>query len=374
MALYIGLMSGTSMDGVDGVLVRFEADQPESMSVLGHRYLAMPPLLRRTLLSLNASGSEELHHAALAGNRLAECYAEVVKQLLDDPGPDHGPLRAIGAHGQTVRHRPGEFDGRGYTLQLLNGALLAELSGIDVVCDFRSRDVAAGGQGAPLVPAFHAALWSRPGQAQAVLNLGGIGNLSLLGADGRVGGFDCGPGNALMDSWCERHLGRPFDVDGAWAATGRPDAALLDCLLSDPFFELPPPKSTGRDRFHPAWLDDRLARAHAQALPAQDIQATLAELTVGAAVQAVQRHAPQTERLLVCGGGALNSHLMRRLAVQLSTLDVVSTAAMGLPPLQVEATAFAWLAQAFIERRPGNRPEVTGAAGPRILGALHPAR
>lgn len=251
-----------------------------------------------------------------------------------------------------------------------NGALLAELCGIDVVCDLRSRDVASGGQGAPLVPAFHAALWARRGEARAVLNLGGIANLSLLGADGQVGGFDCGPGNALMDLWCERHLGQPFDTDGAWASGAKPHAALLARLLSDPYFDRAPPKSTGRDLFHVAWLEQMLDDPAAQGLSAQVVQATLAELTVQATASALALHAPRTQRLWVCGGGALNGHLMRRLADSSDDAGPadhrsrLATAASG-------SAAFAWLARAFVQRQPGNRPEVTGATGPRMLGALH---
>lgn len=367
MAAYVGLMSGTSLDGVDALLAEFDAAC--GIAVRGHRHLAMPPALRAELLALNRSGADELHRAALAANAIARLYADAVRGLLADCGVHAGEVRALGAHGQTVRHRPGEFDRCGYTVQLLNGALLAERCGIDVVCDFRSRDLAAGGQGAPLVPAFHAAVFHRPGVAQAVLNLGGMANLTLLNADGTIGGFDCGPGNVLLDLWAQRHLGRDFDAGGAWATTGSVDAALLDRLLAEPFFAQAPPKSTGRDRFDVAWLD----RALDPKLASADVQATLAELTARAAAGALSRHLPAAARLLVCGGGALNSHLMRRLAALLPGVAVESTGAAGLPPLQVEAAAFAWLAQAFVERRCGNRPEVTGAAGARILGALYPA-
>lgn len=374
MTHFIGLMSGTSMDGVDAVLARFPGDAGMPMQVLGHRHLAMPEPLRDVLMALNSPGPDELHHAALAGNALAALYAEACTALLADVGMQASQVLAVGAHGQTVRHRPGEFDRWGYTLQLLNSALLAELCGMDVVCDFRSRDVAAGGQGAPLVPAFHAAMWARPGQAQAVLNLGGIGNLSLLGADGGVGGFDCGPGNALMDLWCERHLGAPFDADGAWAAGAAPHDALLASMLAEDYFDRAPPKSTGRDLFNAAWLDRQLAGPAARGVSPQQVQATLTELTAVSATQALMHHAPDTHRLWVCGGGALNSHLMRRLAHHLPPMPVQSTGDLGLPPLQVEAAAFAWLAQAFVDQRPGNRPEVTGASGLRVLGALHRAR
>ncbi len=370
---YIGLMSGTSMDGIDAVLVDCPGSDGRPLDVLGHHHLEMPRGLRLSLVMLNAPESNELHKAALAANELARCCARAVQQTLARAGVCAADVRAIGAHGQTVRHRPGEFDATGYTVQLLNGALLAELCGIDVVCDFRSRDVAAGGQGAPLVPAFHAALWARPGLAQAVLNLGGIGNLSLLASDGSVAGFDCGPGNALMDLWCERQLGRPFDQDGAWAAGGKVIQRLLHAFLSEAYFKRAPPKSTGRDLFNADWLDHHLAQMGQPDWTAQDIQATLTELTVMTAVQALQRHAPTSQRLLVCGGGALNGHLMGRLAALLPELTVQATDTLGLPALQVEAAAFAWLAHAHLERRPGNRPEVTGAAGLRVLGALYPA-
>lgn len=370
MALYAGLMSGTSLDGVDAVLADFPAESP--MRVLAHVARPMPPALHAELLALNAPGEQELHRAALAANAIARLYADATLALLRAAGREPAEITALGAHGQTVRHRPGEFDGTGYTSQLLNGALLAELTGVDVVCDLRSRDLAAGGQGAPLVPAFHAARFAEPGLTTAVLNLGGIANLSLLHADGRLGGFDCGPGNVLLDLWCQRQQGAPYDADGAWAATGTVLPSLLAPALAEPFFARQPPKSTGRDLFHAAWLDALLA-GHGGTPAAADVQATLAELTVRAAADALLRHAPDVQRLLVCGGGALNGHLMRRLAAALPGVVVASSESGGLPPTQVEACAFAWLAHAFTQRLPGNRPEVTGARGPRLLGALYPA-
>jgi anhydro-N-acetylmuramic acid kinase len=370
MAWYIGLMSGTSLDGVDGVLAQAEGGR--LMRSAHHVHHPFPAALRAELLALNRSGADELHRAALAANGLACAYAEVSQALLTRAGLTAGAVRAIGAHGQTVRHRPGEFDGHGYTLQLMNGALLAERSGIDVVCDFRSRDVAAGGQGAPLVPAFHAALFARPGLDVAVLNLGGIGNLTLLPANGPVRGFDCGPGNVLMDLWVSRHRAQPCDEGGRWAASGRVDAALLAALLAEPFFALPPPKSTGRDLFHAEWLQRHLA-TH-RGLAPQDVQATLAELTAASAMAALRAEAPSTTELLVCGGGAFNTHLVSRLSALAGPATTVSsTQNKGLAPDQVEALAFAWLAEAFVERRPGNLAAVTGAAGPRVLGALYPA-
>lgn len=376
--LFIGLMSGTSLDGIDGVLVEFNGpahEQRLSIAVLAHVHRAFPMELARELLSLNAAGSNELHRAAIAGNALASMYADVVADLLKTARVAPSAVTAIGAHGQTVRHCPGEFDGIGYTLQLNNPALLAERSGIDVVADLRSRDVAAGGQGAPLVPAFHRAAFGRPNETIAVLNIGGISNLSVLDADGGTIGFDCGPGNALMDHWCATHQGAPYDRDGAWAASGSAHPGLLSTMQSEPYFGLPPPKSTGRDLFNPAWLDRHLrAITGGSALPSQDVQASLAELTAWCCEQSARQGAPQATRLLVCGGGAYNGYLMRRLAARLPWLSVESTAPWGLPADQVEAVAFAWLANAWVHRRTGNLPAVTGAKGGRVLGALYPAR
>jgi anhydro-N-acetylmuramic acid kinase len=379
MSLYIGLMSGTSMDGVDGVLADFdapaEAGRPPALRILAHAHAPMPDALGQELLALNRSGPDELHRAAVAANALAALQAALVARLLETGCRAPADVRAVGSHGQTVRHRPGEFDGVGYTLQLNAPALLAERCGIDVVADFRTRDVAAGGQGAPLVPAFHAAVFGGAPQPRAVLNIGGIANLTLLPdvgdtASGALRGFDCGPGNALLDHWCRLHTGRPYDDDGRWAASGRVDTALLATLLADAWFARPPPKSTGRDLFNSDWLARALAGS---ARDPADVQATLAELTARAAIDALHATAPATRELLVCGGGAFNGTLMRRLADLWPGLQVASTASAGLPPLQVEAAAFAWLARQCCERLPGNHPGVTGARGERILGAIYPA-
>lgn len=374
MPLYVGLMSGTSLDGLDAVLARID-DTPAglALTVHAHHHSAFDDSLRAELLALNRRGDDELHRAAVATRRLVALAATAVRQLLADAGVRATEVRAIGSHGQTVRHRPPAADvAVPYTIQLDDGAWLAEHTGIDVVCDFRRRDLAAGGQGAPLVPAFHAACFARPGHAVAVLNIGGIANLTLLGAGGEVAGFDCGPGNVLLDLWCERHSGRRYDEDGRWAAGGRVNAALLAALLAEPYFALPPPKTTGRDLFHAEWLDARLQPF--KTLPAADVQATLVALTAAAASDALRRHAPATERLIVCGGGARNHALMTALAAHSPGVEVVTSAAVGLDPMHVEAAAFAWLAHAHLERQPGNRCEVTGARGPRVLGALHPAR
>jgi anhydro-N-acetylmuramic acid kinase len=366
--LYIGLMSGTSLDGVDGVLADFSSDEPR---VITHASAPMPAALGAELLALNTSGADELHRAALAGNALMRVYAAVVSELLSASGTPREAVRAIGAHGQTVRHRPREFDGTGYTLQLCQPALLAELAGIDVAADFRSRDVAAGGQGAPLAPFFHRAMFGREGETVGVLNLGGISNITLLRPDGTQLGFDCGPANALMDAWCLQHKGQPYDMDGAWAASGQVLPALLNAMLADPYFSRPPPKSTGRDLFNRPWLDAHLA-PFGPAAPA-DVQATLAELTARACSGDALRFQPDLRRLVVCGGGAFNSHLMGRLAALLPGVLVASSADAGLPPLQVEAAAFAWLARKAVLREKLHLESTTGARGARVLGCIYPA-
>ncbi|OYO32168.1 anhydro-N-acetylmuramic acid kinase [Janthinobacterium sp. PC23-8] len=361
--LYIGLMSGTSLDGVDGALVDFSHDSVRS---LGDAYVAFPASLRDDLMALQTPGHNEIEREAVAANAVARLYAGCVEALLAQAGIGPDAVAAIGAHGQTIRHRP-EL---GFTRQLNNPALLAELSGIDVIADLRSRDVAAGGQGAPLVPAFHQALFNAPGQTRVVANIGGIGNISVLRADGGVTGYDTGPGNALMDGWSLRHQGLPYDADGAWAASGKLIPALLADLLNEAYFALPAPKSTGRDLFHADWLAGKLA-AYPDVLPA-DVQATLTELTAASLAQAILRDGAQADAVYVCGGGAHNATLMAALARQLPDVAVASTEALGVAPNQVEALAFAWLAWRFTQRKPGNLPAVTGAKGLRVLGALYP--
>jgi anhydro-N-acetylmuramic acid kinase len=371
---FIGLMSGTSLDGVDGVLAHI--DEHGQMQVVAHAFTPFDAPFRETLLALNTSGPDELHRGALAANMIARHYAQVVHDLLAQTGQQAADIDAIGAHGQTVRHRPLEFDGDaqhpavGYTVQLINASLLAELTGIDVVADFRNRDLAAGGQGAPLVPAFHHGVFGQSGACVAAMNIGGISNISVLHADGSVLGWDCGPGNALMDFWCQQHTGQAFDRDGAWAATGTVHADLLHSLLSEDFLHRTPPKSTGRDLFNPAWLEQQL-RPFAS-LTAEDVQATLTEFTALTCAMDVSVHAAKAQTLIVCGGGALNGHLMRRLAAHLPGVDVVSSEERGLPPLQVEAAAFAWLAFKALRRETASLKSVTGARGARVLGALYP--
>ncbi len=363
---FIGLMSGTSLDGVDGVIATFDAGKPR---VLRDASAPLPPSLHEELLGLNTSGPDELHRAWLAGNALMRIYADVVRQLL---GTDVKPeqVTAIGAHGQTVRHRPQQFDGTGYTIQLAQPALLAELTGIDVVADFRSRDVAAGGQGAPLAPFFHQAMFGGD-KPVGVLNIGGISNLSILRPGAPVVGFDCGPGNALLDHWCVHHTGEAYDAGGAWAARGQVDAALLQRMLAEPYFAAAPPKSTGRDLFNPPWLRQHLE--HAPDTSPRDVQTTLTELTARSIADDVGRHAPDLTTLVVCGGGALNGYLVQRLQALLPGVQVVTSEAHGLPPLQVEALAFAWLARKAVRREKLPLTSTTGARGARVLGGIYPA-
>jgi anhydro-N-acetylmuramic acid kinase len=363
-SLYIGLMSGTSLDGVDGVLADFHG---RGIRTLHAAFTPFPPALRTELMALQAASHNELEREALAANALARCYAECVQQLV---AVAPGPVRAVAVHGQTIRHRP-EL---GFTRQTNNPALLAELTGLDVIADFRSRDVAAGGQGAPLVPAFHEARFGKRGQVRVVVNIGGIGNISVLHGDGRVSGYDTGPGNVLMDLWIVRHLGREYDADGAWAATGSVNDALLTNLLDEPYFRQPPPKSTGRDLFHAPWLDAKLA-AHPGLAPA-DVQATLTRLTAVSIAQAIRdaTGAQPAQAVYVCGGGAYNGLLLQDLRDALGgAVTVESTETLGVAPNRVEALAFAWLGYRFMRRQPGNLPSVTGAAGLRVLGALYPA-
>ncbi len=375
-SLYIGLMSGTSLDGVDGVLAAFAPDYHGGpVPALASAYVAFPADLRRELMALQAAGQDEIHREALLANELVRLYAACVAQLLNQSGIAAEDITAIGAHGQTIRHRP-EL---GYTRQTNNPALLAELTGIDVIADFRSRDIAAGGQGAPLVPAFHQAVFAGTGETRVLANIGGISNISVLperdGAPIPVIGFDTGPGNVLMDGWIAQHQGHAYDRDGQWAASGTVLPGLLDVLCDEPFFALPPPKSTGRDLFHLAWLQARLGQF--PAFDPKDVQATLAAFTAVTLADAIIRHAPMARAVYVGGGGAHNAHLMQQLQSALARhqpdMRVASTEALGMAPNHVEGLAFAWLADRFCRRSAGNLPAVTGAAGDRILGALYPA-
>jgi len=371
-SLYIGMMSGTSLDGIDAVLA--ELGPNGETQLLGAVSTPFAPPLRQALLALQTPGDNEIHREHLAANALAVAYADLVKQLLADSKRQPSEISAIGAHGQTIRHQAGPNNALAYTHQTLNPALLAELTDIDVIADFRSRDLAAGGHGAPLVPAFHAQQFASD-KNTAVLNLGGIANLTLLPKNGAVTGFDCGPGNMLMDTWVTKHQGHAFDHDGAWAAQGTVIESLLERMLADPFFAKVPPKSTGRDDFHLQWLEKQLG---SNAFKAEDVQATLLRLTVTTALQSIRTYAPQTEVLIVCGGGVNNTALLNSLrehakTIFKQTLEIRSSEANGVDPQLVEALAFAWLAWAHKTKRPANLPAVTGASGPRILGACYPA-
>jgi anhydro-N-acetylmuramic acid kinase len=364
MPIYAGLISGTSMDGVEAVALRIDT---AGMQVLGAVHADYPGDLSRRLHA--AVADPALCNLDLLGTldaEIGEVFASAALRLLDGTGLQAGAVRAIGSHGQTVLHRPRAP--MPFTLQIGDANRIAERTGIDVVADFRRRDMAAGGEAAPLVPAFHAAAFGARGEARAVVNIGGIGNVTLLQADGRVSGFDTGPGNCLMDLWVQEHLGKAYDEDGRLAASGRVEPELLDLLLQEPYLSLPAPKSTGRELFNRPWLQKLLAR-HPAAIA--DVQATLCEFTAATIAAAVTGAGLGPSQLLVCGGGAFNGELMRRLALRLPGVPVRPTGAVGIPPEQVEAAMCAWLAHQFMEGLPGNLVSVTGARGPRVLGALH---
>jgi len=358
---YVGLMSGTSLDGVDAVIA---AARGERLRFVEHLYLPYSAGLRERVLALHESGEDELHRAALVGNELAATYARAVRTLLARSRVNAREVAAVGCHGQTVRHRPDA----GYTTQLVNGALLAELTGITAVCDFRSRDIAAGGEGAPLAPAFHEAMFRSRSQNRAIVNIGGIANITCLPARGKITGSDCGPGNVLLDAWMHAKRGARFDRNGNWAASGRVIPPLLRDLRSHPFFRRRAPKSTGREEFNLAWLRRSLAGGERAA----DVQATLLELTATTIAQALRACRPPSREIYLCGGGARNGSLLARLAALLPGKAVRATDALGISAQHVEALAFAWLARQALRGKPGNVPSVTGA-GLRVLGAIYRA-
>lgn len=371
-SLYVGLMSGTSADGIDAALVRFSEDAaPLQCELVLGRTFAWDASTRQALISLGQAAHEpSLDALGQLDAHVALAFADASRRLLDAAHTPATAVRAIGSHGQTIRHRP--LGDPPFTWQIGDGNLIAEGTGIDTVADFRRRDVAAGGHGAPLMPAFHAALLHSPDEDRAVLNLGGIGNFTLLPAIGDVRGFDTGPANALLDAWCHRHTGHDYDAGGEFAASGRIDEGLLARLLAEPWFAQPPPKSTGREQFHLDWLQPALAALPAQLAPA-DVQATLMELTAATVANALREHQPRTQRVLVCGGGVHNPGLLSRIAARLPEVRLESTATHGLDPDFVEAMGFAWLARETLAGRPGNLPSVTGARGYRVLGAIHRA-
>lgn len=354
-------MSGTSLDGIDAALVDFSGAQPK---LIGTYFKAYQPALKNTLLALHHPAPNELHQAQITANLLAREYASAILSLLIKTGIDAQQIQAIGCHGQTIRHRPEH----GYTLQLNNAALLAELTCIHVVSDFRSRDIAAGGQGAPLVPAFHDRVLRHRKIHRAILNIGGIANLTDLPVNGKTTGFDTGPGNLLMDAWIAKHHNQAYDKGGEWAASGKVILSLLQKLLAEPFFNLAPPKSTGRDLFNLGWLEKQL---DGEEMP-EDVQATLLAFTADSIANAVKRFCVGTQEIYLCGGGAHNEELITRLQLGLPQCKIQKTEILGIEADWMEAIAFAWLAQQTMHLKPGNLPAVTGASHPCVLGAIYP--
>jgi anhydro-N-acetylmuramic acid kinase len=371
--LFIGLMSGTSLDGVDVALVAFTEQKTQ---MLHSHFLAYPAALRAQVLALQHPTENELENTALIGNALAKIYAEAVNQLLVDAQLSSNQIVAIGCHGQTIRHRPGFEDGIGFTLQIGNAALLSELTGITVISDFRSRDIAAGGQGAPLVPAFHQAVFADKQINRAIINIGGIANITYLGnsenfsnKSNGVYGFDSGPGNMLLDAWIKQHKNLDYDANGDWASTGQVIPSLLSDMLAEPYFALLPPKSTGRDLFNQAWLQEKLLAT--TTLRPQDVAYTLVALTAHSIYNALTQHCGEFNEVYVCGGGAHNRLLIESLQTLLGETKCDSTESLGVGADWVEAIAFAWLAKQCINKKTANLAEVTGAKGPRILGAIY---
>ncbi|MET0917804.1 MAG: anhydro-N-acetylmuramic acid kinase [Burkholderiales bacterium] len=362
--VYAGVMSGTSMDGVDAVVADFGPAAALPCTLLSAVNVPFVRDLAAELLALQYSGDDELARAMRIANALADTYADAIVAALGRAGIAAADVVAAGVHGQTLRHRPDE----GWTLQLNNPARIAERTGVSIVADFRSRDVAAGGQGAPLVPAFHAALFAGS-RHRVVVNIGGIANVTDLPPRGDVRGFDTGPGNVILDLWHARHRGSDYDRDGAWARTGRVDASLLAALFAEPYFARLPPKSTGRDLFDAQWLAGML---DGRDIAPADVQATLVALTARTVADAVAKHCAGAAEVLIGGGGAKNHALMEALASALAPRLVTTTAAHGVAVEHVEALAFAWLAREALAGRPGNLPAVTGARGLRVLGAIYP--
>lgn len=368
MGLFIGVMSGTSMDAVDCALVEFKEHAPPRLE--GAYSTPWPSTLRERLQTVAAGSPLTSTDLGRLDTAVGQFIAEAVNALLADSGLDPTDIAALGSHGQTVAHAP---DGEEpTTVQLGDGNVIAERTGITTVSDFRRRDIAAGGQGAPLAPAFHDAVLRSLVEDRVVMNLGGIANITVLPADPEVPatGFDVGPANCLMDLWAGQHLGRPYDEDGRWAASGSADSVLLERLLGDPYFALPPPKSTGTQHFSLRWLQGRLAGF--SDLEADAVQATLLDLTVTTIGEAISRYAPRCERVLACGGGVNNQTMMTRLRGRLER-PVEPTTAYGIDPQRMEPMAFAWLASLALANRASNIASISGARGPRILGTVHPA-
>ncbi len=348
---YVGLMSGTSMDSIDAALVGLSREDCHLIHAISY---PLPADLRAELAALCAPGPGEIDRLGVVDRRLGRSFAEAVNQLLADSAVSPEAVRAIGSHGQTVRHRP-NLGADNFSLQIGDPNTIAQATGITTVADFRRRDLAAGGQGAPLAPAFHAALFAGD-QGRAVVNIGGIANVTLLSPDAPPLGFDTGPGNGLMDDWIQLHRQQPYDPDGQWADSGTPIPTLLETLLQDPYFTRPIPKSTGREEFHRQWLQHHLGET---VYAAADVQATLLELTATSIARAIEALPAPVAEVYICGGGAYNGALMRRLSGHLHPRPVSTTAALGIAPEWVEAAAFAWLAHQTLAGLPGNLPSVT---------------
>ncbi len=370
--LYVGLMSGTSLDGIDAVLIELSTTQGQQPRLLAAQTFPLPAPLREQLQALCQTGDAEIERMGQADRQLGLSFGTAVNTLLDIAGIPRSAVRAIGSHGQTIRHRPpGPNQQHPFTLQIGDPSSIAQLTGITTVADFRRRDIAAGGQGAPLVPPFHRAIF-KGSRTRAIVNIGGIANVTLLPVDGSVTGFDTGPGNTLLDNWIARHCGDSYDRDGAWAASGKVVPELLQRLLGDPYFSAAAPKSTGREHFNLAWLERHIADTDAS-ITAVDVQATLAELTALTIVREIDALTPVPHEVFICGGGAYNTHLMLRLEALLHPRQLGSTALLGIAPEWVEAAAFAWLAQQTLAGNAGNEPAVTGASAYCVLGAIYPA-
>lgn len=366
MSYYIGIMSGTSLDGLDIALINQEHNKASQL--IATKYIAMPESIKFELLSLCSSGANELERAAIAEQKWANLAAQGIQELLKANKFQPNQIKAIGSHGQTVRH----FPDKGFTIQISNGALLAELTQITVVTDFRRRDVAAGGQGAPLVPAYHEAIFKSDQKHRAILNIGGFSNLSLLAPNNITQGFDCGPGNVLSDTWITYKRQLSFDEKGQWAASAPVDDQLLALFLADSFFNKTGPKSTGRELFNFEWLQEKLQQLN-KSIADNVVQSTILQLTVESIVDSLQKAQPITDELIICGGGAFNDELLKRLKQKLPHTSVKTTQDLGFPPEWIEAMAFAWLAYCCLEKIPANQPAVTGAKGFRVLGAIYPA-
>lgn len=366
--LYIGLMSGTSADAIDAVLV----DLQSIPQLIAQHSLPLPNNIKQQIHTLSLPGNNEIDRMGALDIELGQLFAQTSLELLTKAGINAKQITAIGSHGQTIRHRPpGSTEGT-FTLQISDPNLIAELTGITTVADFRRRDMAAGGQGAPLVPAFHQAIFHAADKDRVIVNIGGMANITWLPAQGKVLGFDTGPGNVLMDMWIAEHQGKPYDQNGEWAASGQSHMPLLAELLAEPYFRVLPPKSTGRESFNRVWLDDKLRKV-APSLAPIDVQATLLELTATTIAESIGDLSHTPKDIYVCGGGAYNIALMQRLGTLLPKDTVKSTAALGVDPQWIEAMAFAWLAQQTLNRHPGNLCAVTGAKREVILGGIYQA-